>query len=176
MKRNIASLFLIPLALFAFSLDEPREGDAIQLPTQPHKQIIDHKSFHKENFSNIENITYTNCTFDKCSFRNAKLKHVNFLSCTLKQCDFTNTWLVFCTFKRTKLPYTRFYLSRFDYVSFLYSKLSHTDFTNAFFNNIRFIKTDLSRAIWKDGKICKDGSMDICIKQPQSKKSLHLRF
>jgi hypothetical protein len=95
----------------------------------------------------------TNRDFTDYDFSGFSLNNAEFRSSRFSAVNFSNSDLSNSDFRRTVL----------DAVSFSGAILRNVDFSEATLGDVSFEKADLSGAVWIDGRVCKDGSIGLCL-------------
>jgi hypothetical protein len=95
----------------------------------------------------------TNRDFSAYDFSGFSLNVAEFRSSRFFTVNFSNSDLTNSDFRRTLL----------DSVSFTGAILRNVDFTDATLGTVSFEGADLSGAVWIDGRVCKEGSIGLCL-------------
>lgn len=132
------------------------------------KAYIEDKHFQGDNFSEkrLETGEYENCQFSNCSFLNSDLSGIIFSDCTFSDCDMSMAKLNGTAFREVVFRNCKMLGLRFDacntfslsfgfdacllnFASFFKLSLRGTRFNNCKLEDVEWIETDLSQAVFK---------------------------
>ena len=115
----------------------------------------------RHNFTNktIKDKNFSHQSLNKASFVNATIEGGSFAGSHFSKASLVNT-----VFNHVDMIQANFSLAELINVDFSHVDLKKANFNGATLINVSFDNSDLSGAIWTDGSICKNQSINHCIK------------